>query len=298
PQAMTGGDAAMPFTNSAAGPMAIVLIAGVSTAVARAIDYIIDILTQSFNMYGSIELRMVVPNSSVPPIMGKGGSKIMSIREGTGAKVQISGRDNSGIRQDFERIVLVSGQTEQVRNATKIVTSLIQADPMLKEYMIFSLSVDTEKLSDYLAGTGGSGRGTAAMPPVPPPDYHHSMPYHSQHHSSVAELTLQDLQPVDEKDVNTWIKADLIKPQVMQLETSVLIQIPDEQVGSLMGRSGQVLTEIRSSSGARITISQRGELVPGTRDRLVTIKGNMAAIHTAHALIVQRLAETQDEERQ
>jgi hypothetical protein len=57
------------------------------------------------------------------------------------------------------------------------------------------------------------------------------------------------------------------------------------------GRAGQTINQIMQQSQSRIQISQKGEYVPGTRNRQVTVTGTTGAIDVATALIKQRLGE-------
>jgi RNA-binding protein Nova len=69
------------------------------------------------------------------------------------------------------------------------------------------------------------------------------------------------------------------------------VLVPDAFIGLILGRGGRTLHELQVQSGTRIRISQRGEYVPGSRDRIVTIKGPTAqSIHVAQVLIHQRMA--------
>mmetsp|Transcript_2761 Transcript_2761/g.5391 ORF Transcript_2761/g.5391 Transcript_2761/m.5391 type:complete len:563 (+) Transcript_2761:473-2161(+) len=69
--------------------------------------------------------------------------------------------------------------------------------------------------------------------------------------------------------------------------------VPEHLVGSILGRKGKTLTEIQAMSNTRIRISQRGEYIPGTNQRIVNITGvtseNVAAAQT---LISQRLSQS------
>ena len=68
------------------------------------------------------------------------------------------------------------------------------------------------------------------------------------------------------------------------------ILIPDSMIGSVLGRGGQTLTELQMLSGTRIRISQRGEYMPGTRSRIVTIRGPTAqTVWQAQYMISQRI---------
>lgn len=68
------------------------------------------------------------------------------------------------------------------------------------------------------------------------------------------------------------------------------ILIPDSMIGSVLGRGGQTLTELQMMSGTRIRISQRGEYMPGTRSRIVTIRGPTAqTVWQAQLMISQQI---------
>eukprot|EP01057_Protomagalhaensia_wolfi_P002209 Protomagalhaensia_wolfi_Nauph_80__2208@NODE_242_length_3070_cov_67_096338_g182_i0_p2_GENE_NODE_242_length_3070_cov_67_096338_g182_i0NODE_242_length_3070_cov_67_096338_g182_i0_p2_ORF_typecomplete_len340_score45_70KH_1/PF00013_29/4_8e12KH_1/PF00013_29/2_7e15KH_1/PF00013_29/2_3e10KH_2/PF07650_17/7_5KH_2/PF07650_17/7_2e05KH_2/PF07650_17/45KH_5/PF13184_6/4_4KH_5/PF13184_6/0_044KH_5/PF13184_6/5_8KH_4/PF13083_6/0_069KH_4/PF13083_6/3_5KH_4/PF13083_6/12SLS/PF14611_6/3_9e02SLS/PF14611_6/0_085SLS/PF14611_6 len=208
----------------------------------------------------NLELRFVVPNSTVSLIIGKGGSRINQLRESTGAKIQISSREPSG-RVEAERIINVSGDFEHVRNSALLIAAIIQEDPTLRDFMHFNYAQRPDLASPPR---------TAASPYfASPPDAGYLVSPAQQPHMGAPA-------------------------SVLDLHSEIYLQIPDDFVGSLVGRNGQHLTDIRATSGARVSISQRGELVPGTRDRLVTVIGQIRSVHTAHIMIMQRLAELQE----
>lgn len=73
-----------------------------------------------------------------------------------------------------------------------------------------------------------------------------------------------------------------------QFQAQVLI--PDTMIGSILGRGGRTLTDLQAMSGTRIRISQRGEFLPGTRDRIVSIRGPSAqAIWQVQMMMSQRI---------
>jgi predicted RNA-binding protein YlqC (UPF0109 family) len=68
------------------------------------------------------------------------------------------------------------------------------------------------------------------------------------------------------------------------------VLVPDTLIGSILGRGGRTLNELQMQSNTRIRISQRGEYVPGTRNRVVTIRGPTAAcVSLAQYLMSQRM---------
>ena len=70
----------------------------------------------------------------------------------------------------------------------------------------------------------------------------------------------------------------------------VRLAIPENLIGSILGRGGRTLTELQALSDTRIRISQRGEYLPGTKSRVVTILGPTAqSVSTAQYLMNQHL---------
>ena len=70
--------------------------------------------------YGNlISFRLCIPATQCGPLIGKGGSKIKEIREGTGASVQVAGETLPGSN---ERAVTVSGLVLLIRNTNNSVS--------------------------------------------------------------------------------------------------------------------------------------------------------------------------------
>lgn len=68
------------------------------------------------------------------------------------------------------------------------------------------------------------------------------------------------------------------------------VLVPDTLIGSILGRGGKTLNELQMHSNTRIRISQRGEYIPGTRNRVVTIRGPTAhSVSLAQYLMSQRM---------
>ncbi len=49
--------------------------------------------------------------------------------------------------------------------------------------------------------------------------------------------------------------------------------ITDSLLGSLIGRGGAVIKELMASSGSRISVSQKGDYLPGTDQRQFKVEG-------------------------
>lgn len=79
-------------------------------------------------------------------------------------------------------------------------------------------------------------------------------------------------------------------PQPTRPGFTAQVLVPDTLIGSILGRGGRTLNELQLHSNTRIRISQRGEYVPGTRNRIVTIRGQTAqSVSLAQYLMSQRM---------
>lgn len=79
-------------------------------------------------------------------------------------------------------------------------------------------------------------------------------------------------------------------PQPTRPGFTAQVLVPDTLIGSILGRGGRALNELQLHSSTRIRISQRGEYVPGTRNRIVTIRGQTAqSVSLAQYLMSQRM---------
>lgn len=66
--------------------------------------------------------------------------------------------------------------------------------------------------------------------------------------------------------------------------TTTQVTIPKDLAGSIIGRGGQRIKEIRERSGATIKID---DPLPGSNDRIITISGNQSQINFGQFLLQQ-----------
>jgi len=67
------------------------------------------------------------------------------------------------------------------------------------------------------------------------------------------------------------------------------VSVPDERIGAIIGRGGEIITQLQTLVGVKIIISGRNEFEPGTRNRRVTIIGPPEAVQIAHMLICMKV---------
>ena len=74
-------------------------------------------------------------------------------------------------------------------------------------------------------------------------------------------------------------------------DTVLEVEVPENLVGAILGKRGQTLVEFQTTSGAKIQISKKGEYIPGTRNRKVTITGAPNQAQLAHFFVTQKVAQ-------
>lgn len=116
--------------------------------------------------------------------------------------------------------------------------------------------------------------------------------------NSISAPDLLTLQLHDSLRINAAISSSAMEythfapqlPQPTPPGFTAQILVPDTLIGSILGRGGRTLNELQMHSNTRIRISQRGEYVPGTRNRVVTIRGPTAhSVSLAQFLMSQRM---------
>uniref|UniRef100_A0A7N6FJ00 K Homology domain-containing protein n=1 Tax=Anabas testudineus TaxID=64144 RepID=A0A7N6FJ00_ANATE len=196
-----------------------------------------------------VTLRLVIPASQCGSLIGKGGSKIKEIRETTGAQVQVAG---DLLPNSTEREVTISGNQDAIIQCVKHICTVILESPP---------------------------KGA-------------TIPYRPSPAQGAVLLT--------GNQVRGWRKANLRAFQELQNSltlyclclqgavdtssqtTSQELLIPNDLIGSIIGRQGSKINEIRQVSGAQIKI---GSQIDSTSDRHVTITGTPIAINLAQYLI-------------
>ena len=89
-------------------------------------------LSIGFSEHALISLKLVVPNSVVGMIMGKGGQDVRSLAVENSVRIQISKR----IPGVLERLVSVAGRSDHVCKAAFVLVETIQADHRTCEHAL------------------------------------------------------------------------------------------------------------------------------------------------------------------
>lgn len=276
-----------------------------------------------------IAVKIVVPNSAVSQLIGKQGRAIKDLQDTTGTKIQISNRDEQQLK---ERIVTIMGLVENVTQAAMHVLESIQSDPHIKDHTKLNYMPSTSPfhalrnnpLNCYLPGMPMFAAGMHPMNlaagtlptqlrpgtpgavggrPLGPTTTDAMASVMSQQAASnkcympmyTPMGTPAALHPgVDFGNGMPWNTAGSAAGPIMDYT----LEVPDACVGFLIGKQGVTLQSIQQQAGVKIRISGKGDFVPGTENRRLTITGSPMGIQYAAALLQQRLHEMEDISRQ
>ncbi|XP_031162413.2 poly(rC)-binding protein 4-like isoform X2 [Sander lucioperca] len=237
-----------------------------------------------------VTLRLVIPASQCGSLIGKGGSKIKEIRETTGAQVQVAG---DLLPNSTEREVTISGSQDAIIQCVKLICTVILESPPKGATIPYrpSPTPGTVLLAGnqvFEASDFGShplfsvAQGGVDMQQTYAVQSHYGIP-----HSELAKLhqlsmQQQGLAPISQSATQVLSGAVDANSQT----TSQELLIPNDLIGSIIGRQGTKINEIRQVSGAQIKI---GSQIDSTSDRHVTITGTPIAINLAQYLITSCL---------
>jgi RNA-binding protein Nova len=247
------------------------MVSGMFDEVMKAMELILEKLLAEGEEFNEAEarpkVRLVVPNSSCGGIIGKGGSTIKSFIEESHAGIKISPQDNNyaGLH---DRLVTVTGTFDNQMNAIDLILKKLSED--------VHYPPNLSSPFPYAGLTFPSYPGVPVGYMIPQVPYNNAVNYGPNGYGG----RYQNNKP----------STPMRSPANNDAQESITIGVADEHIGAVVGRAGRNITEIIQASGARIKISDRGDFMPGTTDRKVTITGTPEAIRTAESMIMQRVS--------
>lgn len=229
----------------------------------------------SFQGKAPTVIKLLVPKSAGGLLIGKGGQTNKQLSEESGARVKLAPKEeleSSSISTE-ERIVTVIGPYESCQRALAMILQKMEEQPEFARYQNLTTSYSRSQnvqLSIH-------------------PSYD-VQPFTTQTFSENGQSFL----PKGEMNLNNIGIASsnitgLIGMNNMIPSTVYTLRVPDRMVGAILGRSGVVLKDLQAQTGAKVTISKRGEYAPGTHDRIVTIQGPPYGADMAKDLIINKI---------
>ncbi|KAJ5608841.1 hypothetical protein N7528_009408 [Penicillium herquei] len=229
---------------------------------------------------GAHPVRLLISHNQMGTIIGRQGLKIKHIQDVSGVRMVAQ---KEMLPQSTERIVEVQGAPEGIEKATWEIgkcliddwqrgTGTVLYNPAVRSSMNSQpLSNNAGSNSNPVSGGGGNGysnrqynrTGNGA-------DFSDNGGYNRRSSSDASGGRGFPLTTEDGEDIQTQN-----------------ISIPADMVGCIIGRAGTKITEIRRSSGARISIAKAPH--DDTGERMFTIMGSAQANEKALYLLYENL---------
>lgn len=194
----------------------------------------------------AFELNLLVNTLEVGSIIGKGGSKIKEICDKAGGKIKVY---PDCLPNSNERVVSIGGEDEeQVINTLQIVLYLLESFQPKSATVFY----DPANATSPVAAHGILGQGGL-----------------TNDHVSVAAILMYNRDTSD----------------FGQVLTKTTLTVPNGMCGTVIGKGGQNLRQVRISSGAKIDINRTE--TGSDEDRIMTLTGTQCQIQIAQQLFSQ-----------
>ena len=246
----------------------------------------------------STVLRLLVPNAAAGSVIGKAGVNIKDISSKSGANLKFANK-NDMITGIYERVVTVVGNERQQLDCTKmILNTMYSDDERTSKSQYYNPTVNYSRRMDSRHGGGYHHRNMGGHYRDDfygghrdySPHYNRGGGYHRgppmDHRRSPPSAARFNSPP---PDIPRGFDGPSGGDSGSGDQHTMTVQVPDQNVGSIIGQGGRAISEICKISGAVVRISRRGEFWEGTRNRIVTITGTPQSCQTAHALIQHQM---------
>lgn len=269
-----------------------------------------------------VEGKITIPAPAAGLIVGKGGATIRAIAEESSTEVSIDNREDAEVTN--ERVISMRGTAAGCMNCTYMILSKIAADDTEYYYLVNG----TTYRGTVPGGRGGRSRGddraernTRGSSRRAARDNFESDDTNGSPRARHVEVVRHGSGNDESSDsggrantrggrrggggkssasipaVDLSFAAAGVPAEVLRAHTTLELGVPDHLVGAIVGVQGAKLAAIEDMSGAKISISKRGEFVKDTNNRIVTIVGTPVCAQTAHTLIIHKLRQEQEEKR-
>lgn len=218
-------------------------------------------------------IRLLISHNQMGTIIGRQGLKIKQIQDASGVRMVAQ---KEMLPQSTERIVEVQGTPEGIQKAIwEIGRCLIDDEQRGYGTVLYNPAVRVQ--TGGALSNGGASAGFNSAPRSfartgNGADFSEPAPRYNRRSDSSAPVA-QPPQPTVNEDGE-------------EIQTQN-ISIPADMVGCIIGRGGSKISEIRKSSGARISIAKAPH--DETGERMFTITGSAGANEKALYLLYENL---------
>ncbi|KAH8423282.1 KH domain-containing protein [Aspergillus melleus] len=228
---------------------------------------------------GTHPVRLLISHNQMGTIIGRQGLKIKHIQDASGVRMVAQ---KEMLPQSTERIVEVSGTPEGIEKAVwEIGKCLIDDWQRGTGTILYNPAVRASVSSGPVSNNGGGASSTTSTTG----NGYSSRPYNRTGNGADFSDQSGGYSRRSNPDISNR-GYPLVTEDGEEIQTQN-ISIPADMVGCIIGRGGTKITEIRRSSGARISIAKAPH--DETGERMFTIMGSAQANEKALYLLYENL---------
>ena len=237
-------------------------------------------------------VRLLISHNQMGTIIGRQGLKIKHIQDASGVRMVAQ---KEMLPQSTERIVEVQGSPEGIQKAVWEIGKCLVDDWQRGAGTVhYNPAVRADGGGSTTGGSGGGRGGSmSSPPPAAAPTYSTGRSYNrTGNGADFSDPTGGGAPYSNNRNPRSNSDAANRGPPPTTTEDGEEIQtqnisIPSDMVGCIIGRGGSKISEIRKSSGARISIAKGPH--DETGERMFTIMGSGAANEKALYLLYENL---------
>lgn len=233
------------------------------------------------------QIKIVMPNSTAGIIIGRNGATIKELQEETKTKIMLTGRDESKVRG--ERLLTISGNTEQRIEAAGKIVSKIAADPDNMANTTLKYSRGSHDNRDNYGGNDGSANMFNQNNDA------------NISHNPLAALGLGGTTSASGLGVLAEVAQQLVgglsqvnnssSPNNIKTTVQIQMEIPEVLVGPIVGPTGSNLLDFMQFSGAKIQFSPGNDF----SHKKLTIHGDLNQTQIGYHLVNQKITQIRTE---
>lgn len=245
----------------------------------------------------NVTLRMLLNSKGAGVIIGKKGQTVEQLRSQSGARAGVS----QLIEGVNDRILTVSGTVEQISRAIEFISRVFVESPSMnfqppleQDCTMIRLLIPNVVMGSLIGKQGLRIRQMQQQHNVRMVAAKDCLPQSTERVTEVTgsvegiQESILDILHIFlmewDKITNQTVAYD---PRVRNQRREIItqsIKIPEDAVGSIIGKQGTRIQEIRKKSGSQIQISESN-----VSDRLVTFKGTLHQNSTALQLLYDHI---------
>ncbi|XP_046446769.1 heterogeneous nuclear ribonucleoprotein K-like isoform X2 [Daphnia pulex] len=300
------------------GPERILTIQGNLDAVINVLQNVLpsleEIRGERTGRVGDSDARLLVHQSQIGCIIGRGGAKVKELRESTGTRITVY---SVCCPRSTDRIVQILGKPSDCGECIKQIIALVKESQVkgpIDQYNPYNYDESfAQEYGGYgeggvLVGMGAGGGGGGMRNPGGPRGPERELkiptlvrdvprPLSPPRHRYRAGSYERDLPPPSLMGVGQPVRGGpggmyhderIFREDDRGHTETTQVSIPKDLAGAIIGKGGARIRKIRGDSGASITID---EPRPGSTERIITISGSSHQIWKAQYLLQQSVRE-------